>query len=451
MSTNSNRDREVRGPDHDARQTRGLEATLRRTAAGRAFAKSDAGRRAIARDRARRGLDFGGASQAPTTPAPATRSQDGGRPVAFLRDESAVSDVRVNERSPYGPNSTVGYFADKVRLAEADAANDRWIAGAQRHLVGTDPGLPAYGQGTLDDARRRIMLGEKRDVTSAGGGAGFTTVAWFGQSFDNAARAVGRIRDLVTVRDLPLKGMTVRVPRLTTGTTTAVQAGEDTSVSESDPVSVAVDGGVVTLTGMVDVSRQLLERSGGLADEAIGRDLAEDLARVLDQQVIDGSGASGQITGLLQTSGITSTTYTDASPTVAEWRAQVWKNYRDVVSAAGLEPDVLAWHQTRAAWAWSGTDTVERQMVGIDLPVAQTVVGAVPTTKGTGTNEDRTLIWNRESVHLFLSPVTFTVDPDLGSGTGTVRILARMYASLIVRRPEAVGVLTGTGTVVPTL
>ena len=326
---NSKPNREVRGPHYDEQATTGLEHTLKKTPTGRAFARTPEGQAAIRRERNRRGLNItGGAfdSAAPVSPAPVqTAGVDDGRPVALMPSPPVVSDVKVGDtRSPYGPNSPHGYFADLIRLAAADAANQRWIDNAQRHMVGQEPGLPVFGQGTLDDARRRVLEGERRDVTSASGGAGFTTTAWFGPLFDSAARAEGRIRDLVTVRDMPEKGMTVRVPRLTTGTDASVQAGENQAVTEDDPVSVAVDGEVITLAGMVDVSQELLERSGGLADEALGRDLAEELARVLDLQVIDGSGSAGQMTGLLQTSDITTTTYTEGSPTVAEWRAARW-------------------------------------------------------------------------------------------------------------------------------
>ena len=91
-------------------------------------------------------------------------------------------------------------------------------------------------------------------------------------------------------------------------------------------------------------------------------------------------------------------------------------------------------------------------VTGYDLPTAPTTCGSVPTNLGTGTNEDRLLLFARESVVLLTNrpEISVVVDASL-SATGGFRVIARQYAALAIRRPEAVGILAGTGLATPSL
>lgn len=363
-------------------------------------------------------------------------------------------DVRsISARMPYGPGAQYSMFRDMVYDTEDRRSVSAAIDAGRRPVSGLDFDFIRYGDGSVEEARNRLAVAreiEKRDVTAAGGGAGFVVNHYFGNAVSTAARATTKAFDVTTQRPMPESGMTIDVPVISTGVSAAVYDEGDT-ISETNIVTTKTASPVVTIAAMVDVSWQLLERSAGLVDQSLATDATRALGATLDVQLLTGSGSNGELTGLLNQSGITETTYNDASPTVAEWRAKMWTLQRDVIAASGREPDTLIWGPTRSAWAWSGTDTVERQMVGLDLPAAQTIMAAVPSTLGTGTNEDRALMLARDEVYLYASPVTFQVFTDVLSSTGTVRLMARMYAALALRTPSAVGVLKGTGCVVPTI
>ena len=76
----------------------------------------------------------------------------------------------------------------------------------------------------------------------------------------------------------------------------------------------------------------------------------------------------------------------------------------------------------------------------------------VPTTLGSGTNEDRIIIVRREECFLYEDASGPHVETfrDVGSGTLTVRFrLHNYYAQINERRPKAISVVSGTGLVTP--
>ncbi|MBK6857884.1 MAG: phage major capsid protein [Microthrixaceae bacterium] len=115
---------------------------------------------------------------------------------------------------------------------------------------------------------------------------------------------------------LPEHGMTVNLSRITTGSSVAAQNGENTAVSETEMDDTLLTIDVRTIAGQQNISRQLFERSQPDIDMVIFRDLAAAYAAELNRQCITGTGINGELRGVLNTSGIESVTYTDASPTV---------------------------------------------------------------------------------------------------------------------------------------
>jgi hypothetical protein len=327
--------------------------------------------------------------------------------------------------------------------------NDLISQGYRPSGFGIEEGLPIMGDGTVPDARARLER-ELRHVSSTGGGSGFAGYGFVGAEMDTAARTEGKLGNLVTNETLPPFGTTIRLSVQTGASVEAVTA-EGASVTDTVVTTDYQDAPLVTLAGQVTVTEQRLARADGLTDQQIARDLGADLARVLDRQILFGTG-SGELTGLLTLAGTTATTYTDASPTVAEYRAKLWTLARDLQIASGLEPDVLILHPTRHAWLQSGVDSSSRQLLGIDLPARPVAVGSIPTNKGAGTNEDRALAWRQDRVILHRSPVKFRVVPDTSDSANlAVRLQAYCHAALVVTRPSAVGYLAGTGCVVPSI
>ena len=90
---------------------------------------------------------------------------------------------------------------------------------------------------------------------------------------------------------LPDQGMSLILPRGTTGVSAAIQATENSSVSSTDEVWANVTLPVATIAGQQIVSRQSLERGTPGLDQLIYMDLAGAYAAALDTQLLTGSGS----------------------------------------------------------------------------------------------------------------------------------------------------------------
>lgn len=423
---------------HGAGVRKDLAAALMGSANGRAkladpefregLAESKEGRAALAKiDKAKR------SSNKKSTPAAAPGGLTG----------------TMTARSAYGPDSRWSFFRDLARVAHHD---QRWSNLITAGIPASAPGegaFPIPGDGDLTAVRSRVSR-ELRYITSASGGGGFAAPGWVGSLTDTAARTEGRLMGLVTVEQHPGPGLALRLPVQTSPAVADVTA-EGAPVTATDITTDTQIANAVVIAGEVEVTQALLDNGGGIVDKQIAADLGRDIARVLDRQIISGTG-TGELAGLLTRAGVTETTYTDSTPTVAEYRRAAWTMARDVQVASGLEVDTLIAAPTRRSWLEAGTDSNARQVLGADFPAPLVALGSIPGNLGTGTNEDRLLAWRKDRVVLHLTPLVFraVVDSSL-SGSLVVRLQAYTLAHLHVTRPSAVGVLKGTGCVVPSL
>ena len=158
---------------------------------------------------------------------------------------------------------------------------------------------------------------EKRDSGSANF-AGLVIPQYLVSEFAGIRRPGRPVLDISTNAALPAQGMTVNIGRLTTGITSYVQASENTAPTESDPDDTLLTVNVNTVASMFDISKQAVLRGTGVETQLLG-DAVRSYQSRLDGLAISGSGSSGQHRGILNTSGINATTYTDASPTWAEF------------------------------------------------------------------------------------------------------------------------------------
>jgi HK97 family phage major capsid protein len=88
---------------------------------------------------------------------------------------------------------------------------------------------------------------------------------------------------------LPASGMTLNISRMTTGTTTAIQATENATVSNTDADDTLLTINVRTVAGQQDISRQAIERGTGI-DSFILADLIRSWHTTLDNQCLNGAG-----------------------------------------------------------------------------------------------------------------------------------------------------------------
>jgi HK97 family phage major capsid protein len=275
---------------------------------------------------------------------------------------------------------------------------------------------------------------------------------------------------------LPAAGMTLNISRMTTGTSTAVQAAENDAISDTNADDTLLTINVRTIAGQQDISKQAIERGTGI-DQFIIQDLIRGWHTTLDNQILNGTGASGQILGLNETPGVNTVTYTDASPTVAELYPKLANAYQLVQTGAFMNPTHWVMHPRRLAFLLAAVDLAGRPLVvptlngpmnafatgtgqafygnsGYSLMGLPIVADAnVTTTAGAGANEDRIYCVTAPEFHLWEqagSPFALNFDAT-GAGSLTIKSVVYGYAAATAGRyPAAFSVISGTGLVTPT-
>ncbi|MDQ5874484.1 MAG: phage major capsid protein [Actinomycetota bacterium] len=360
--------------------------------------------------------------------------------------------ARTNPRQPYGVDSPHSFFRDLATIARAESQRGKSLdtAQAQGGIALFDGGpIPSFTDGGADEARSRLRVtSERRDLSStAGAGGEFVPgggpPVFVAEAFATAARARSRMATILPTRPLPESGLKVQAPRFGNGSAVAVHV-ENAAVQETDPTTALATGPLGTLAGHNDLSQQALDLSN--LDEGIAAELGSAYGERLDIQVINGTGTSGQILGLLAVTGISALIYTSATPTATEAYAQVGKLASSVASAYGAPIDTFIMHPRRRAWIES---KLAFTPAWLDVQVVE--VGAIPTNLGAGTNEDTVIALAREESPLFLQSPSFRAMIDPLSANLEVRFQIHGYAALLAnRQPASIGKSTGTGWASPT-
>lgn len=374
-------------------------------------------------------------------------------PMPAFRTPGSSGTFRVNHRDVY--------TADGALRGERSFLTDLF-----RSQVLKDP----QASQRLADHGATVEPVQTRDIGSTNV-AGFTPPAYLSDLFAEYARAGRPVANLATPLPLPETGMTVVVPRITTGSTAAVQTAENAAVTESDPDDTLLQVPVNTIAGFVDISRQAIER-GELVEQVVLADLAAAYNAALDAQCLNGTGLNGQHVGIRTVSGTNTVTYTDATPTLPELYPMLAKAAGLVVSARFGAPTHWILHPTTWAWIVSRLDASNRPLVLPDGQGPNNAMGSaqapsyggfagtllglpvvldanVGLAYGGGTNETEIycvaapdmILWEDASK----APAQLRFDEPLSSNL-TVRLLAYGYSAFTAgRQPKAVSVIAGTG------
>ena len=317
---------------------------------------------------------------------------------------------------------------------------------------------------------------ERRDV-GTGAFAGLVIPQYLVDLAAPLARAGRPTADFATNKmALPAAGMTLNISRMTTGTSTAVQANENDAVSETNADDTLLTVNVRTIAGQQDISKQAIERGTGI-DQFIIQDLIRGWHTTLDNQILNGSGAGGQILGITDTVGVNAITFTDASPTVAELYPKLADAYQQVQTNVFQNPTHWVMHPRRLAFLLAGVDGSSRPLVlpALNGPMNAVATGAgqayygnsgyslmglpiiadasVDTTNGGGSDEDLIYCVNANELHLWEQPGSpFALNFDAtGAGSLTIKSVVYGYAAFTAGRyPGAVSIISGTGLIAPT-
>ncbi len=351
----------------------------------------------------------------------------------------------------------------------------------RRRAGTTDNPTVRYADGE-EDRRREERSGrsmamdyERRDLDRTDGSGGeFVPPLWMMQEFIDLSRGGRIIADRCRQIPLPTGTDSIKLPRVASGSAVAMQTADNAAVQETDMTTDSVTGDVKTAAGQQDIALQALEQSPLAFDQIIFSDLMDDHAVTVDTQVINGSGAAGQVSGILQIPSVDTTTYTDASPTLPELWPKLADSANEVASNRLRRATAIFMHTRRWFWLLAQLDGQNRPFIVPSVggpqnaPIAfgdadaegpvGSAMGAtiyadpnVPANLGGGTDEDRIIVTRPEDLYLFEGAVRSRVLPEIGSGTLTVRFQIYNYLAFIAdRRPESTSVIAGTGLVAPT-
>jgi len=335
------------------------------------------------------------------------------------------------------------------------------------------------GEDTDGQATERIRRHEQdvrtnaeyRAINTTDGTGGYAVPpAWLMDQYIALARPGRAFANLVTNEALPAGTNSINIPKLLTGTTTAIQATQNTGASQTDLTDTSVQANVMTIAGQELLALQLLDQSPIAFDEVVFRDLIAAHAANVDTQVITGSGSSGQVTGVNNTSGISTIALTGL--TIPLVYAAVANAIQTVHTSRFLPPDVIVMHPRRWGWFLSLLDTTDRPLF---LPAAngpwnvggvlekvdsQQVVGQmhglpvvtdpnIAITSGAGTNQDYIYVLRSSDLILFESGVRTRVLPETYGNQLSVLLQVYSYIAFTAARYPA-SVCTITGATPPT-
>ena len=152
---------------------------------------------------------------------------------------------------------------------------------------------------------------QQRDMTAGTANAGGVLVATdnLASSFIDLLRNRSVVAQLGATMLSGLQG-NVTIPRQTAAGTAYWLSNEATAITESQQTLGQMSLTPKTVGAYTEISRQLMLQSSPAADQLVLNDLSKVIALAIDLAALEGSGASGQPTGIANTAGIGSVTGT---------------------------------------------------------------------------------------------------------------------------------------------
>ena len=402
-----------------------------------------------------------------------------------VKGEEAEAELALRERS--APPTTT--------RDEAKPAYDRV------HRVGSEErtyhrGVDRDGSGFLKDVTKQFLyrdieaeqrlarhMQEERvergqylqRAVGTGAFAGLTVPQYLTDMYAPAVAALRPFADQCNKHELPPDGMTVNISQITTSTSAALQATENSAVSETNIDDTLLTENVQTAAGQQTLSRQAIDRGTGVEGIVLD-DLFRRYATVLDSTLLNqattglGNVAAGQ-------------TYTDASPTGPKIYSQLVGAMSTVESTllGWAQPDMAVMHPRRwykllsavsATWPMIfGLNNNGEEYTGVsnNLGYAQGIRGRLANglnvcvdanvttlangTALTGGTQDHIYVVPRQEMHLWedsSAPFFIRAEQPAAASLGVVLVLYGYFAYCFRRFPSGATVkVNGTGLAAP--
>jgi HK97 family phage major capsid protein len=306
---------------------------------------------------------------------------------------------------------------------------------------------------------------ERRDLsTTVTAGGNFIPPQYLGEMYAELPRPGRPFADAIGSRPLMATGMSLTIPRITTGTAVALQAGDNAAVQETDVVEALLSVPVRTIAGQQDVSQQLFDRAEPGIDQILFSDLRRAYDVQLDSNLLNGTGANNHV-GIRSVASVNTVTFT--SPvTAAALVPKIYDAIQQIESNRYTQADLIIMHPRRSAWLASNlsstfplfqlgtlTQASGTQDMGMTTSLSGLKVvrdASVRTQDGAATNQDEIYVLSSSDLILYEGPLQARVLSDVGSGTLTVRLQLFGYSAFASgRQPKAISVISGAGLVTP--
>lgn len=365
-----------------------------------------------------------------------------------------MSDVTVkSEPLVYEPLSPHSYFGDILRAKVNH--DERAQARLARHRE------------QMAVEQRTAISGET--VSGTGAGTDLALPLYLIDRYKTSARAGRPFADTLQSIPLPRGVKSINVPRLVSAngpqSTETTSQADLNALNETDPTTAINTSNVVSITGQLTVSQQVLEQSGAPgADVILFDELTRDYNTQLDYQLINGAGSSSnQLLGLanfaLATSHyLNSTTTTPLASSLTTFSSSsstdLWP-WLGVLAASvgndrGLSPEIWLMSPRRWFWIADSVDSSKRpiasprigadvgQSVSSDQPIGNLLGLPVIIDGNCGTyasnvqTSDSLFCLRAKDMYLFESEPMLTVNPDTSTSGNLASILAfHAYAAFV--------------------
>jgi hypothetical protein len=312
-------------------------------------------------------------------------------------------------------------------------------------------------------------------AAGTGAFAGLTVPQYLTDMYAPATAAQRPFANVCNHHDLPESGMTVNISRITTSTSAALQASENSAVSETNIDDTLLTENIQTAAGQQTLSRQAIERGTGV-EEVVMDDLFRRYATVLDLTLL-----SQATTGLAAVS--TAQSFTTATPTIAQ-------QYGQIIGAASTvetnmlgfaQPDTVVMHPRRwyaflsavsntypsllaqpmgpiaqstgeSANAVYGTSVRGVLANGLKVIVDANVSTVCLATALTGGTQDQIYVTTAQECHLWedpAAPVFLRAEQTAAASLGVLLVLYGYFAYSFRRYSGSVVQIEGSGLVPP--
>jgi HK97 family phage major capsid protein len=347
-----------------------------------------------------------------------------------------VEDVEAHAKKLYAGLRTPGVDRERpVNIARLVCA----IVNERRHLD-SDPWKDAgYEREVVMNARSTMVAG----TDSLGGYV--VPQQYLPQEFVDSLWARTVLAELGVRRMPGLVGAPVLVPKKT-GNATAYYAAEGSAPTGSNPTVGMLTMYPRKLSGLVVLSKLMLQLSAPAADQMIRDDLARVIALRRELAVLQGTGGDHEPRGLVNTSGVGSSAIDAAITDLDDLEAMVY-----TIESANADKGSLAWLMNPREWSnlrtmkdGTGRYLLSRAPDGSTpkmlhgYPVLTTT--QVPITLGTTADRGRVIFGNwADLVDGEWGGVSFDMSDQSNAWweQGLVGVLATLLHDVAVRQPSS--------------